>query len=75
MFDNFLMVLTTQNSSVISVHDTIKMEYCIIRKTHRDEDSFIIVNFAQHWLSKPHSAVTDGWFDVLPQLQFVFMQT
>jgi hypothetical protein len=73
MFDNFLMLLTTPNSVVITVHDTIKMECCIIRKTHRDEENFIIVNFPQHLLSKSHSAVTVGWFDVLSQLQFVLM--
>jgi hypothetical protein len=73
MFDNVLMLPTTPNSAVISVHVALKMECYIIRKTHRDKENFIIVNFPQHLLSKPHSAVTIGWFDVLPQLQFVLM--
>lgn len=56
----------------MSVHNTIKMECCLIKNTQNPEKNPITVNFLQHFFPKPLSTVTAGWLHVLPQLKFVW---
>jgi hypothetical protein len=50
--------LTTPNSAVMCVQGTIQMERYLTRKSHRNRENFITVNFLQHFLTKSLSSVT-----------------
>jgi hypothetical protein len=53
LFDNFLRWLTASNSSVMPLHDTIQMEFCLIRKTHTVQESLVVsASFLQHLFPK-----------------------
>jgi hypothetical protein len=67
LIDNFLMWLTTPNSVVIFVHGTIQMVCCLIGKNIWKSHHCLFPAVFSHKVS----AITVGWFDVLPQLQLV----